>query len=242
MARRLHGAERWAFHTMSDRLNDKSPIRPAMSTDWTGLSRFGGVAFMLSGALFFTRYVLDVMAGPPPSTGAEIIVWVEANRLALSLVSEVLFFASISLVPAVIALYLSLASVERTLAAIGCGIIAVVVPVLGVLLIVHGRLVYPIYGLRISDPAVAEFVVALFFGGLHAIGLLMAVATFVLSLAMRRGAFGAPVAALGFATAAGDTVGAYPDLISPVVLFGCQLLFTAWFAAVGWKLFRIQGG
>ena len=196
---------------------------------------------MISGALFFTRYVLDVMAGPPPSTGAEIIVWVEANRLVLSLVSEVLFFASMSLVPAVIALYLALASVERILAATGCGIVAVVVPILGVLLIVHGRLVYPVYGLHISDPAVAEFVVALFYGGLHAVGLLMAVATFVLSLAMRRGAFGAPIAVLGFATAAGDTVGAYPYLISPVVLFGCQILFAAWFVAVGWKLFGIHG-
>ena len=221
-----------------DAWNDRAPITPAMSTDLTGLSRFGGVAFMISGALFFTKYILDVLAGPPPSTGAEIIVWVEANRLALSLVTEVLFFASMSLVPAVIALYLTLASVERALAATGCGIIAVVIPVLGVLLIVHGRLVYPVYGLRVSDPAVAELVVALFYGGLHAVGLLMAVATFVLSLAMRRGAFGAPVAALGFATAVGDTVGAYPYLISPVVLFGCQLLFAAWFVAVGWKLLR----
>ena len=195
---------------------------------------------MISGALFFTRYILEVMAGPPPSTGAEIIAWVEANRLALSLVSEVLFFASMSLVPAVMALYLALASVERTLAATGCGIIAVVVPVLGVLLIVHGRLVYPVYGLHIRDPAVAELVVALFYGGLHAVGLLMAVATFVLSLAMRRGAFGTPVAALGFATAVGDTVEAYPDLISPVVRFVCQLLFAAWFVAVGWTLSRIH--
>ena len=211
-----------------------------MSTERTGLTKFGGVAFIISGVLFFTRYALDVMAGPPPSTGAEIVAWVEANRLALSLVSEVLFFASISLVPALIALYLSLESVEKTLAATGCGIMAVVVPVLGVLLIVHGRLVYPVYGLQSSDPTVAELVVALFYGGLHAVGLLMAVATVVLSLAMWRGAFGAPVAALGFATAVGDTVGAYPYLISPVVLFGCQLLFAAWFIAVGWKLFRIH--
>ena len=221
-------------------MDDFTEASKVLSTDRTGLSRFGGVALMISGALFFTKYILDVWAGPPPSTGAEIIVCVEANRLALSLVSEVLFFASMSLVPAVIALYLTLASVERALAATGCGIIAVVIPVLGVLLIVHGRLVYPVYGLRVSDPAVAELVVALFYGGLHAVGLLMALATFVLSLAMRRGAFGAPVAALGFATAVGNVVGAYPYWISPVVLFGCQLLFAAWFVAVGWKLVRIH--
>ena len=211
-----------------------------MSTELKGLSRFGGAAFVMSGVLFLTQAVLDLMAGPPPSTGAEIAVWVGAHRLALSLVSEVLFFAAIALVPAVIALYLRLAGVEKTLAATGCGIIAVVIPVLCVLLIVHGRLVYPVYGLHISDTAVYELVVAVFYGGLHAVGLLMAVATFVLSLAMRRTGFSAPVAWLGFATAVGDIVGAYPYLIRPVVLFGCQLLFAAWFVAVGWTLFTVR--
>ena len=209
-----------------------------MSTDSKGISKLGGVAFIVSGALFFAHYVLEVMSGPPPSTGAEIVAWVDANRFVLSLVSEVLFFATISLVPAVIALYLRLASVERRLSATGCGIIAVVVPVLAVLLIVHGRLVYPVYGLQVRDPVLAEFVIALFYGGLHAVGLLMAVATFVLSLAMRRAPFRGPVVALGYATAVGDVVGAYPDLINPVVLFACQLLFSSWFVAVGWKLSR----
>jgi hypothetical protein len=68
----------------------------------------------------------------------------------------------------------------------------------------------------------------------------MAVATFVLSLAMRRSAFGVPVAALGFVTAVGDVVGSYPYLIGPVVLLGCRLLFVAWFLAVGWRLFRMH--
>ncbi|MEO0826004.1 MAG: hypothetical protein AAFW84_21105 [Cyanobacteria bacterium J06635_15] len=211
-----------------------------MSTDRTALFKFGGGAFVISGVLFFTGYGLDLMAGPPPSTGVEILDWVEANKLVLSLVSEVLFFATTLLVPALIALYLCLAKESQILAATGCWILAIIVPVLSVLTIVQGRLVYPVYGLYIRDPAVAEFVVALFYGGLHVVGLLMAVATFVLSLAMRRGAFGARVAVLGFATAVGDVVWSYPYLISPVVQFGCQLLLAAWLAAVGWKLFRIH--
>lgn len=209
-----------------------------MSTDGTGLVRFGGIALIVSGVLFLTQYLLEIRAGPPPSVGAEIITWVQANRLALSLVNEVLFFASVSLVPAVIALYVRLGRVEPTLTAVGCGLIAVVIPIVAVLLIVQGRLVYPVYGLHISDPAVAELVVALFYGGLHAVGLLMAAATCALSLAMRRAAFGGSAVALGFATAVGDTVGAYPYLINPMVLFACQLLFTAWFIVVGWKLCR----
>lgn len=217
-------------------------MRPTVSTDRTGLFRLGGVAFILGGTLFFANHLLNAVAGPPPSTGAEILRWVEAHRLALSFVSEVLFFATMSLVPAVIALYVRLSSVQRPLAALGCGIFAVVVPVLAVLLIVHGRLVYPVYGIRISEPAVAEFVVVFFYGGLHAVWLLMAFATFALSLAMRRAAFGAPVTALGFATAAGDVVGSYPYLIGPVVLFTCQLLFAAWFVVIGWTLFRTREG
>ena len=181
-----------------------------------------------------------MMAGPPPDTGAEILIWVEANRLLLSLVSEVLFFAVTSLVPALVALYLSLARESNILAVTGCGILAIVIPVLSVLLIVQGRLVYPVYGLHISDPAVAEFIVAVFYGGLHLVGLLMAVATFVLSLAMRHGAFGTPIVALGFATTVGDVVWSYPYLISPVVQFGCQFLLAAWFAAVGWKLLSMH--
>jgi hypothetical protein len=101
--------------------------------------------------------------------------------------SEVLFFAAMFLVPAVIALYYSLAATDRIKAMLGCGIIAVVIPIIDVLLIVHGRLIYPVFGIRVNTPAIAEFVVAVYYGGLHAIGLLLGIATIVLSLAMKRG-------------------------------------------------------
>src|SRR5262249_34823076 len=143
------------------------------------------------GALFLAYDVLEFIAGPPPSTGEEILAWVAANRLTLSLISEVLFFASVCLLPAVAALYRNLAPRrDETLIVIGCGILWLVVPIISVLLIIHGRLVYPIFGLRIRDPMVAELAVALFFGGLHAVDLLLAGATLTLSLAMRQSAFG----------------------------------------------------
>src|SRR6266516_1819841 len=104
----------------------------------------------------------------------------------LFLSSAILFFAAVFLAPAVVALYHSLADVDRPKAVIGCAIMAVAIPVLMVLLVVHGRLVYPVYGIRVSTPDLAAFVVAIFYGGLHAISLLMGIATFVLSLAMKR--------------------------------------------------------
>jgi hypothetical protein len=197
------------------------------------------MAFILSGVLFLCRGLLDLVAGPPPSNGAEILAWVESGKLAIALVSEVLFFAAIALIPAIIALYQSLATTDRVKAATGCGIIATVIPVIAMSLIVHGRLVYPVYGIRATSPDIAAFSVAIFYAGLHVVGLLMAIATFVLSLAMLRGVYGKRIAYLGFATAALDIMGAYPDAIGSNLTLVCQVFFTAWFVAVGAKLYRM---
>lgn len=205
------------------------------------LFRFGGAAFIASGVLFLIHALLNFSTGSPPSTGEEILAWVAANKLALSLISEVLFFASVSLVPAVAALYVSLSGLARRgLVVTGCGVLAVVVPIISVLLIVHGRLVYPVFGLRITDPAVAELVVALFFGGMHAVDLLMAGATLSLSLAMRRSAFGTVTATLGFAAAAGDVAASYAYLLTPAVLVACRLPSIAWLIALGGGLLRVS--
>lgn len=208
-----------------------------MSEEQNGSYKLGGVAFVAAGALFFARGLLDLATGPPPASGAAILAWVEAEKVALSFTSEVLFFATMALVPAAHALYRSLADVDRAKAATGCGIIAVTIPVLAVLLIVHGRLVYPVYGLRVDSPATAELVVALFYGGLHATGILLAVATVLISLAMRRAGCGKTMTALGLTTAGLDIAGAYPDAIGAVPTLVCQVFFAAWFVAVGLKLY-----
>ena len=85
---------------------------------------------------------------------------------------------------------------------------------------------------------VAEFVIAVYYGGLHAIALLFVVATLVLSHVMRRGVFGRNIAYLGFAAAAFGFLGAYPETIWPVLILVAQVLFAAWFLAVGMTLYR----
>lgn len=211
-----------------------------MSHELKGLYKFGGISLIISGVLFFLKSLLDLVAGPPPSSGTEILAWRASGELPLALVSEVLFFAAMFLVPAVIALYYSLASTDRVKAMLGCGIIAVVIPIIDVLLIVHGRLVYPVYGIRVNTPVIAELVVAVYYGGLHAISILLGIATVVLSLAMKRGVYGKRIAYLGIATGAFDIIGAYPYGIGPILTLVCQVFFAAWFVAVGAKLYRIR--
>src|SRR5262245_58815234 len=151
--------------------------------------RFGGLSFLIVGFLFLSKYAIELWVGPPPADGAGILSWAAANEVPLAIGNEILFFAAGFLVPAVIALYWSLAPVDRTTAAVGSGVLAALIPTIFVLDIVQGRLVYPVYGIRVDTPALAEFVVAVYYGGLHALGLLFGLGTIILSLAMWRGVF-----------------------------------------------------
>jgi hypothetical protein len=211
-----------------------------MPRELTMPDKFGGGALLVSGILFVVLAFLDFRVGPPPSNGTGILVWRDSQALVLDFVSELLFFATVLLVPGTIALYHSLIDVDRTKAATGCGIIAATIPVVAVLLIVHGRLVYPIYGMRVETPEAAALTIMVFYGGLHAVYLLLAVATVVLSLAMKRGAYAKWIAYFGFATAALDIVGSYPWAIGPVLTLVCELSFAGWFVAVGSQLFRMR--
>jgi hypothetical protein len=200
----------------------------------------GGEALVGSGVLFVVLAFLNFRAGPPPSRGAEILLWRDAQSLVLDFVNEVFFFATALLVPGTIALYQHLVKVDRTKAAVDCGIIAATIPVMAVILIVHGRLVYPVYGMRVDTPEAAALVIMIFYGGMHAIYLLLAVATIVLSLVMRRVASAKGIAYFGFATAALDVIGSYPWAIGPVLALVCELSLAGWFVAVGSQLFRVR--
>jgi hypothetical protein len=212
-----------------------------MAGELTRPYKFGGGALVASGILFVVLALLDFRAGQPPSNGAEILLWRDSQALVLDFVSELLFFATVLLVPGTVAVYQSLVHVDRTKAAIGCGIIAATIPVMAMMLIVHGRLVYPIYGMRVDTPEAAALVVMVFYGGLHAIYLLLAVATIVLSLTMKRGAYAKWIAYFGFVTAGLDMIGSYPWAIGPVLTLVCELSFGGWFVAVGSQLFRMRG-
>jgi hypothetical protein len=203
--------------------------------------KFGGGALVASGFLFAVLAILNFRAGRPPSNGADILLWRDAQALVLDFVSEVFFFATVLLVPGTIALYQNLVDVDRTKVATGCGIIAVTIPVTVVMLVFHGRLVYPIYGMRVDTPEAAALVVMVFYGGLHAIYLLLAVATIVLSLAMKGGAYTKGIANLGFATAGLDIIGSYPWATGPSLTLVCELSFAGWFVAVGSQLLRVRG-
>jgi hypothetical protein len=57
---------------------------------------------------------------------------------------------------------------------------------------------------------------------------------------MKRGVYGRNIAYLGFATGAFDIIGAYLYTIGPILETVSQVLFAAWFLAVGSKLYIMR--
>jgi hypothetical protein len=209
-----------------------------MAEEPKGLFKVGAVSLVLSGTLFLVKLVLDLVTGPPPSTGIEILAWITQGKLALAFVNEALFIAGMLVVPGAAALHASLRAKGGNKAVVGIGCLAVTLPVLFSAVIVHGRLIYPVYGIQVRDPLGAELAVALYAGGMHAVSLMLAIATVLLSLAMGS-TYGRPIAYLGFVAAVFDVVGSYPwELGAPVRVLS-QVVPAAWLIAVGSKLWML---
>lgn len=210
-----------------------------MTGDSKQLYRLGGYSWIASAAFFLLGAVLEWMAGPPPATGAEIVAWSQSAKVPLAFLNEALFFAFVALVPATIGVYVSLARVAPAKTAMGCGILAVTIALGTMLLVVQGRLVFPVYGIQADSPVAAELVVALFYGGIHAFYLLLAGATLLLSLAMRQSSYGKKVAYLGMATSALHVAGSYQYALGPALMLLWKCFLVAWFVAVGAVLVRL---
>lgn len=200
-----------------------------------GVVRFGGITLILSGILFFAVYLLVLPVPDPPLPDADLLAWLKEWKFNLSMADEVLLFAALALLPSTVALHRVLVKTDPIKTWLGCSVMAVAVPVYIVLDIVLGRLVYPVYHLELS-PDIYRLVLSLYYGGMHMIAILMCIATIVLSLAIRRSGMGERFVYLGFAAGIADVLGAFPWLTGAAVELAHQVLFAAWFIAVGLKL------
>ena len=106
--------------------------------------------------------------------------------------------------------------------------------------IVHGRLAFSVYGLRVDTPTVAEFVLAVHYGGLHAVQLMLGFAIVMLTLAMRRSVFCAPIRWGGVVAAAAAILNGYPWVFGSAPSLALQAGVSTWWAAVGWTLYRTE--
>jgi hypothetical protein len=69
--------------------------------------------------------------------------------------SDILFSEAALLVPGTAALYQRLTATGKATTVTGCGMLAIAISVMVLTAIVHGRLAYPVYGIRVRTPDVA---------------------------------------------------------------------------------------
>lgn len=199
----------------------------------------GGISLIISSILLLLYNLLQVNAGEPPSNGAEILSWAEDEKLSLELQPELLFFVPLFLIPGLVALYDSLGRSGRVLGSWGCGMIAAAIPLFFVVALFQGRLVYPVFDKIVDTPAVAEFVLIIWYAGLHSISLVLSFAFILLSVAMLRSPFGKITAYLGLAAGVFQFISADPWITGPVLGLIFQVVIVAWFVAVGARLYSM---
>lgn len=197
--------------------------------------KFGGITLIISGVLFFAQYLFVLPMPNPPTADASLMTWLQDWRFNIAMADELFFFATLFLIPAIVALYRILVKVDKIKALLGCGLLAVSIPINLVLVIILGRLVYPVYGIELS-PDIYKLVLSLYHGGMHSVAIILSVATILLCLVIRRSVIGKPAAIFGFAAGILDLIGAYPWLLGTAMIFVSQLFFSAWFVILGIRM------
>ncbi|MBB4956914.1 hypothetical protein [Micromonospora polyrhachis] len=134
--------------------------------------------------------------------------WVDNGKALLSWSDELLFFAIVSWGAGARGLFGTRKAERLARINVGFSALAVALVSLLVLLLVVGRLVYPVYGIDLSPDALA-LLISSTFGTLHLALLGFAVAAVTLTWSTRSGLWGRVV---GIAAAAVFIVGSFPWL------------------------------
>jgi len=199
--------------------------------------RFGGLAFISAGVLFLVGNLLIATLPSPPSIEAQFYRWLSESKTYIAIQNEILFFATVSMIPSVYVLYRLLKNQISISSVFGLGLMVMVIPVLVVLDIVEGRMVYPVYSIRISFDLL-KLVLSIYHGGMHMVSLLFAGAIFFTSYAMRGKFFPQSHWYLGLITSAAQIVGSFPWWVGLSVNVLAILLFSAWFILTGVNIFQ----
>lgn len=197
--------------------------------------QLGGISCILSGLLFLAQQLFVLPIPRVPSADEALLLWLAEWKFRLSMADEVLFFATLLLIPSIAGLYRVLAKTDQIKALLGCGLLAVNIPVYLFLVIILGRFVYPVYDLELSSESY-KLVLSLYYGGMHMAALVLGIAIIILCFAIRKSVIGKSAAYVGFLAGVLAFVGSYPWLLGNAAVFVTQLAFSAWLVLLGVRM------
>lgn len=219
---------------------------------WRSLYRMGAV----SAALYILMIILPVVLvftvpQPPYSGGAEVLQYIGSNKPLYMI--EFVSFVGLALPAMVVflALYVAFRHLDKAYAALGAliGIASEIAAIAynssppslngGLLHLSDQYMAAATDAQRASLATAAESLMAVSNTTVNAIGIMTALGILFISLPMLRGESSRGIAYLGIAT---GIVGILAEPLRELIGFGYLaygLLLPVWFAAVGWKLYRL---
>jgi hypothetical protein len=221
---------------MSDRIDQQDSVSNANERSGRAAVRaFGGWALIVGGVLLFGAQVAIALLPAPSAAPAELARWVHEYASRLSMSDELLFFAVVCLTPGVVVLFGTTRFRRPVSSLLGCCSLLLAMTLLGVVVVVGGRLVYPVLGISLSNDAIA-LVVSLFFGGLHSVLLFIGVGLVAAGFALRQGNAWRWLPFAGFIAGAVQLLAAYPWLTPAWVNVSAAAALLAWMVTAGWWL------
>lgn len=202
-------------------------------------SRVGGWAFIVGGALLFGSLLMIALLPSPPPHAPALIEWINDNAVQISISNEFMFFAVVVLLPALAVLARALGKSSTVGALFGCTSLFLALGLLGTMVIVQGRLVYPVFGIELGEQAMM-LAVSTLYGGLHAVQLLLGIGVIAVGIGMLRQPAELWLPALSFAAGAVQFAGAFPWLTPVWVNVAASVLLVAWTVAIGLRLLSSQ--
>lgn len=206
-----------------------------MKNELSSAVKAGGITFMISGFLFAVTFVLLSFIPQLPSGAPGIAEWLTKWRIFNALSNEFIFLAAILLIPGIYSIFSKFFKRHPIKTIVGCSLVSMSSMTLVFLVIVQGRLCYPVFGIRIPA-AMAEYVVSIYWGGMHTVFLLTAVAVILIGLCFREFRHFRLLLTFSLITAVAIIVGAYPWLIGTRLALLTQFAFSLWFIVTGGRV------
>jgi len=236
--------------TIRASMDNTQPVEQVCDHRWRSLYLWGGVAAAAYVVLVLVPVALVFAAPVPPAAGAPLLEYIAEHRTIYLI--ELVSFVGLAVPGLVVfaALSVALRSADLGIAALG-GLLGVASETIALALgsspqSLHGGLILlanrytqtDSEAERASLVSSADALIATT-NAVSWAGVLTAAAILVLSLLMRRGGWGTPLAVLGIVT---GTLGLVAEVLRPIMgasyaVYG--LLLPIWFGLVGWKLLRL---
>jgi hypothetical protein len=196
---------------------------PPAEAHWSRATRLPERALLAAAGLLLARALLALLAGEPPSGGSALVRWASEERTLLALANECLVIGAVVLAPGVLGVWHAMRDRPGSGRA-GCATLMATVPVMVVLGIIQGRLVYPVYGIPLDRPASVELIASLYFGGEHTVLLMVAAAAVLVSLSVSNRA----VRRIGYVAASAAVAASYPEVIGEIAAFMAHATISVW--------------